>query len=49
MAELSQAIIFYPYTLLSVERIIKFPLWGAGEGTEEREPKKAEQDAGDAI
>ena len=26
MAESSQAIIFYPYTLLSVERIIKFSL-----------------------
>lgn len=40
MAESSQAIIFYPYTLLSVERIIKFSPVRSCRGKKEREPKK---------
>lgn len=40
MAESSQAIIFYPYTLLSVERIIKFFLVRSWRMKREREPKR---------
>lgn len=40
MAESSQAIIFYPYTLLSVERIIKFSLVRSWRMKREREPKR---------
>lgn len=40
MAESSQAIIFYPYTLLSVERIIKFSLVRSRRRKKKREPKK---------